>query len=70
MIEDRVVWLQGLTGERWTHVANTKAYTCPHGIQVTQRELYMYDDDEMQDFVKGQHKDLEWAPNLGAGAPK
>ena len=64
MLEDKVVWLQDLTEERWAHVPNTKAFKCPHGVQVTHRDLYMYDDDEMRQHVKEQHEALAWTGAL------
>ena len=70
MLEDKVVWLQGLTGERWAHVPNTKVFACPHGVHVTHRELYAFSQDEMHQHVTEQHDALEWVPDLGAVAHK
>ena len=64
LLEDKIVWLQDVTEERWATVPNTKAVKCPHGVQVTHRDLYTYDDDEMRQHVKEQHEALAWTGAL------
>jgi hypothetical protein len=59
LLEEKFVWLQTVTGERWTHVASSKAFRCGHGVQVSYRELYSFSEDEIKQHSSEQHAALK-----------